>query len=558
MAIADEVVLHTVSGGSDDYDIDAPPLRDDAGVWLLAAHRGRHDEIGRLSDAFARTLDELAQSTADFSSGAVRSSSSVAVISDRVQRLRAQLQEVTERATSLRSASDRTAESATRSAELAEQLSEEGDRGLGVVGRVVDAIGEISEHATRVHELVQELAATELVRIGEFSAIIDRVADQTRLLSLNAAIEAARAGEHGRGFAVVAEEVGRLAAQTGEQTAQIRETVQRTRSQMQVVEQAAATARERSGASAKDADSGRDVLERIASLVAQTSETVREIASLAQEQMADVSVVDEHLHSITEASAGIEEEAHAVAHNQAQLAEGTEQAQHLMSRYDTGGLISRLRSRTEAVAAEIEQIMEGAIRERRTTAQQLLELRYEEAKGAAIQRFARLFDVAKADPGGFDPPKYHTSYDALIDRQIMERTDALLAAEPGLVFALPLDLNCWTPAHNAVYTNGITGDPSVDLVGNRSKRFFLDSDPLTRGARMELGVRLPQKVLTRGEIAAAGARLARPSKDLRPVLIQTYARDTGAVLTTLAVPLYVAGQRWGALSIAWDPDKLRG
>ncbi|MGH2929335.1 MAG: methyl-accepting chemotaxis protein, partial [Solirubrobacteraceae bacterium] len=158
----------------------------------------------------------------------------------------------------------------------------------------------------------------------------------------------------------------------------------------------------------------------------------------------------------------------------------------------------------------------------------------------------------------FDPPKYHTSYDALIDRQIMERTDALLAAEPGLVFALPLDLNCWTPAHNAVYTKGITGDPSVDLVGNRSKRFFLDSDPLTRGARMELGVRLPQKVLTRGEITAAGARLARPSKDLRPVLIQTYARDTGAVLTTLAVPLYVAGQRWGALSIAWDPDKLRG
>ncbi|MGH2858239.1 MAG: methyl-accepting chemotaxis protein [Solirubrobacteraceae bacterium] len=557
MAIADEVASGLELGGGEDATDEAPPLCDDAGVWLLAAHRDRPDEIGRLSAAFATTLDELAQATADFSSGAVRSSSSVAVISDKVQRLRAQLLEVTERAGSLRIASDRAADSATRSAEFADQLTEESDRGLGVVVRVVGAIGEISEHATRVHELVTELAATELVRIGEFSAIIDRVADQTRLLSLNAAIEAARAGEHGRGFAVVAEEVGRLAAQTGEQTAQIRDTVQRTRTQMQVVEQAAAVARERSTASALDADSGRDVLERIATLVAQTSETVREIASLAQEQMADVSVVDEHLHSITEASAEIEHEAHTVAHNQAQLAEGTEQAHRMIARYDTGGLISRLRARTEAVATEIERIMEGAIADRKTTAQKLLELRYEEAKGAAIQRFARLFDVTKADPAGFAPPKYHTAYDALIDRQIMEHTDALLADEPGLVFALPLDLNCWTPAHNSVYTKAITGDPAVDLVGNRSKRFFLDSDPLTRAARMELGVRLPQKVLTRGELQGAGARLAKPARETRPVLIQTYARDTGAVLTTLAVPIHVGGQRWGALSIAWDPDKLR-
>jgi methyl-accepting chemotaxis protein len=66
----------------------------------------------------------------------------------------------------------------------------------------------------------------EVTAINEAITVIDQIAFQTNILSLNAAVEAATAGEAGKGFAVVAQEVRNLAARSAEAANEIKTLVE--------------------------------------------------------------------------------------------------------------------------------------------------------------------------------------------------------------------------------------------------------------------------------------------------------------------------------------------
>lgn len=88
----------------------------------------------------------------------------------------------------------------------------------GTMSALATSSGLISQRLSTINEKARDITGVVTT--------ITKVADQTNLLSVNAAIEAEKAGEYGRGFLVVAREIRRLADQTAAATLDIEQTVQ--------------------------------------------------------------------------------------------------------------------------------------------------------------------------------------------------------------------------------------------------------------------------------------------------------------------------------------------
>jgi len=144
---------------------------------------------------------------------------------------------------------------------------------------------QVSQSATSGQQLAKNTASamdeitSQVSLINEAISVIDQIAFQTNILSLNAAVEAATAGEAGKGFAVVAGEVRNLASRSAEAAKEIKT----------LVENATAKANEGKGISNQMINGYEELLNNIS----KTTQMIDEIATASKEQESGITQIND-------------------------------------------------------------------------------------------------------------------------------------------------------------------------------------------------------------------------------------------------------------------------
>ena len=144
------------------------------------------------------------------------------------------------------------------------EVSNSAKKGQQLANQTTNAMDEINNQVNRINEAI---------------AVIDQIAFQTNILSLNAAVEAATAGEAGKGFAVVAQEVRNLASRSAEAAKEIKN----------IVENATSKANEGKNISFEMIQGYTELLENIE----KQTQTINEIATASKEQQAGISQIND-------------------------------------------------------------------------------------------------------------------------------------------------------------------------------------------------------------------------------------------------------------------------
>lgn len=206
------------------------------------------------------------------------------------------LNEITTTAEEFKATMQEFADRARAVQEAANETAKQSAEGRTLTQESATRIAQVRTNSQAAGESVLKLA-DQMQRIGEITATVNEIADQTKLLALNASIEAARAGEEGRGFAVVATQVRELANQSKQAAGRIEALISGTQKSMQDVVQKIESGSRLSEESTEIVRRMTTSFEEIAQAIQQTTSAMGQINTGAKQQEMGIS---ELVSSITE------------------------------------------------------------------------------------------------------------------------------------------------------------------------------------------------------------------------------------------------------------------
>lgn len=367
-----------------------------------------------------------------------------------------------------------------------------------------DDVNDMSEKVTRFAESLNDMD-TGSQDIKSLVDLIKMISHRTNLLSLNASIEAARAGEAGKGFAVVAQEIRKLSEQVGEANDRISnrigiilESIKTSSSEADILRETTTASRDALNATCQHFEEMIANFEVSSGQIEEVTTAISQVKTASQMVHEKMSTITELNHEVTVMMADS-------AKCSNDLKSETEKMQELLARFKTGeGYLEHMIGHTAAFRDRIQESLEEMISQRRIN----------------------LFDRNYQPIPDTNPVKYTTAYDTVFEKELQPQYDRMVAELNGSLYCLCVDVNGYAGTHNKCFSQALSGDYETDLLRSRDKRMF--DDP-------------------------TGIRSAR---NTNPFLLQTYARDTGEVLSDLSLPIFVEDRHWGAVRLGFNPKVM--
>lgn len=376
--------------------------------------------------------------------------------------------------------------------------------GLGEDLRTVTTVAASADDSARegaaaARALAEAMAAVQQssARANDVIEVIDMVAFQTNILSINASIEAAHAGPAGRGFAVVATEIRRLAERAAEAARDVRRIIGENGEAL--------------GEGAASARRTEQVLGGIGGLLARAGSAIDTVAAGIARQGEAIADIDRAVGKVAGLGRSNLEHAAKVAERSEALGAGAG------ALHDCVGLFrlppDPLREPRHARVLQLARDTSEAIG-----------ASFEDALAESWIDEDALFSRDYTAIAGVEPAKYETAFDALCDELLPPLQEPVAGAHPWIVFAISANPDGYVPTHNDRFCQPLTGDRARDLVGNRTKRIFSDRVGSSVGAHTD------------------------------PYRLQVYRRDTGQIMFDMSVPVFVNGRHWGGFRVGYTLD----